>query len=52
MRASVQAVALLLSWGADPNDVSAAAFEDVPAGSTPLAVALLKGHAQVAALLQ
>jgi hypothetical protein len=47
-----QAVALLLSCGADPNDVSAAAFEGVPTGITPLAVALLKGHTSVAALLQ
>ena len=52
IKLSAQAVALLLSCGADPNDVSAAAFEDVPAGSTPLAVALLKGHTSVAALLQ
>ena len=45
-------MALLLSCGSDPNDVSAAAFEGVPTGITPLAVALLKGHTSVAALLQ
>ena len=47
-----QAVEFLLACGADRSATSAREHFGVPAGSTPLAVALLKGHTSVAALLQ
>ena len=47
-----EAVEFLLASGADRSATSAREHLGVPAGSTPLAAALLKGHTHVAALLQ
>jgi hypothetical protein len=47
-----KAVEFLLASGADRSATSAREHLGVPAGSTPLAAALLQGHTHVAALLQ
>ena len=47
-----EAVEFLLASGADRSATSAREHLGVPAGSTPLAAALLQGHTHVAALLQ
>ncbi len=43
---------MLLRCGADPRTVTAAEHLGIAAGTSPLAVALAKGHAECAAILE